>query len=60
MNPSWCLSDAECNFNKALIMELVERVQKLERVIIQLYGQDMLDVINTWPIEREVKNGTRK
>jgi hypothetical protein len=59
MNPYWCLSDAECQFNKALIVEQAERIAKLEKVIVQLMGLEMgkevLQIINTWPmIDKEV------
>ena len=64
MNQTWCLSDAECQFNKALIVEMTERIAKLEKVIVQLMGQEMgkevLQIINTWPIKEEVKDATRQ
>jgi hypothetical protein len=53
---AWCLSDAECNYNKALIVELTERVAKLEKVIVQEMGKEVLELINTWPI-KEVEHG---
>jgi hypothetical protein len=51
MNQSWCQSDAECKFNKALIMEMADRIRKLEKVIVQLHGQEMLEMINVWEIK---------
>jgi hypothetical protein len=51
MTQSWCQSDAECKFNKALIVEMAERIRKLERVIVQLHGQEMLEIINVWEIK---------
>jgi hypothetical protein len=67
-------SPAECQFDKALINELTERVAKLEKVVMQLMGQEMgkevLQLINTWPLEasgrqversedeKEVEHGT--
>jgi hypothetical protein len=64
MNQTWCLSDAECQFNKALIVEQAERIAKLEKVIVQLIGpeqgQEMLQIINTWPVitNKEVDHET--
>jgi hypothetical protein len=60
MNPC---TPAECQFDKALINELTERVAKLEKVVTQLMGQEMgmevLQLINTWPLEakEEVTHG---
>jgi hypothetical protein len=45
-------------------MELTERVAKLEKVVMQLMGQEIgkevLQLINTWPINEEVNHDTRK